>query len=315
MLNNKRICVVVPAYNEGTQIAKVLDSMPDYVDKIVVVNDKSTDNTGEIITTYSANHERIHFIDHKKNQGVGGSIASGYIWARDNGYDTAVVMAGDGQMDPEDLESIVRPVIEGKVDYCKGNRLITGEAYQKIPKIRYFGNAILSMLTKIASGYWHIADSQSGYAAISKRALKLINWNLMYKRYGQPNDILVRLNVYGMSVRDIPINPLYNIGEKSGIKIWKVVFTISFLLLRLFVWRMKEKYIIRDFHPLIFFYSLAVFLFSMGFGFFIRLIHGWHQAGFVPKMTFFSLFFSIVLGMQTLFFAMWFDMENNKNLK
>ncbi|TAL62391.1 MAG: glycosyltransferase family 2 protein, partial [Bacteroidetes bacterium] len=254
MYKNKKICAVVPAYNEGTQIAGMLSVMPDFVDKIIVVNDCSKDPTGRIVQDMTQKYSSIILIHHEKNQGVGGAIATGYKWARDNDMDVTVVMAGDGQMDPSDLSAILDPVVNNEVDYSKGNRLFTGEAYKKIPKARYFGNAILSFFTKIASGYWHVADSQTGYTAINRKALCLIDWDKMYKRYGQPNDILVRLNIYDMKVRDVPVKPLYNIGEKSGIKIRKVVFSISWLLLKLFLWRMKEKYIIRNFHPLVFFY-------------------------------------------------------------
>ncbi len=111
------------------------------------------------------------------------------------------------------------------------------------------------MLTKIASGYWHIADSQSGYTAINKKALRLVNWDKMYKRYGQPNDLLVLLNIFNLKVRDIYTEPLYDVGENSKLSIPRVIFTIPFLLFRRFLYRLKEKYIIRDFHPLVFFYA------------------------------------------------------------
>jgi len=315
MYKEKSIVVVVPAYNEGTQIGKVIETMPDFVDKIVVVDDKSLDNTVKIVEEYKKKDDRIVLICHENNQGVGGAIATGYKWARDHDFDVAVVMAGDGQMDPEDLPAILDPVVEGKADYSKGNRLFTGEAYKKIPKIRYFGNAILSLLTKIASGYWHIADSQSGYTAINKKALHTIDWDKMYKRYGQPDDLLVRLNVYNFRVKDVPVKPVYNIGEKSGIKVKNVIFTISWLLIKLFFWRLKEKYIIRDFHPLVFFYFLGFLLLGLSGLFFLHLIYLWIKMGHAPELTALAWMFSFATGLQSTFFAMWFDMEYNKNLK
>ena len=248
MYKDKSICVVVPAYNEAKQIGKVIETMPDYVDRIVIIDDVSIDETIKTVKQYQQDNDRIVLIKHDENQGCGGGLATGYIWARDNGFDVAVRMDGDGQMNPDDLTALLDPVVEGKVDYSKGNRLFTGEAYKKIPKIRYFGNAFLSLLTKIASGYWHVADSQSGYTVINKKALHTIDWDKMYKRYGQPNDIMVRLNTYNFKVTDVLIEPVYNVGEKSGIKIREVLFTISWLLIKMFFWRMKEKYIIRDFH-------------------------------------------------------------------
>lgn len=317
MYKGKKVCAVIPAYNEEKMIGRVIETMPEYIDKLVIVDDCSSDNTVAVVKQYMEKdkHERIVLIRHEKNLGVGGAIATGYKYARDMDFDVAVVMAGDGQMLPGDLPAILDPVVDGRADYSKGNRLFTGEAYKKIPKIRYFGNAFLSLLTKIASGYWHIADSQSGYTAINKKALHTIDWDKMYKRYGQPNDLLVRLNVYRFRVIDVPIEPVYNIGEQSGIKIRKVVFSISWLLFRLFWWRMKEKYIIRDFHPLIFFYLLGVFFYTvMGF-LAIRMFYIWYLTGDIPDINALAVFFSFMSGSLFTLFAMWFDMEENRDLR
>ena len=174
---------------------------------------------------------------------------------------------------------------------------------------------MLSLLTKIASGYWHIADSQTGYTVISQKALKTIDWDKMYKRYGQPNDLLVKLNVYNFHVRDVEVKPIYNVGEKSGIRIHKVLFTITWLLIKLFFWRMKEKYVIRDFHPLVFFYFLGFLMFLVNIVFFIRLVVLWLSQGHVPEITFLIWMFSFTMGFLSSFFAMWFDMESNKFLR
>lgn len=315
MYRNKKIAVVVPAYNEETQINRVIDTMPELVDTIIIVNDCSADQTSTVIRAHSAHQAgRVVLIDHTINQGVGGAIASGYQWALAHKYDITVVMAGDGQMDPADLPAILDPIVDDKADYTKGNRLVTGNAFKKIPKIRFFGNSILSLLTKIASGYWHVADSQTGYAAINLFALQSIDWDKMYKRYGQPNDVLVKLNVAGMRVLDVPIEPVYNIGEKSGIKVRKVIFTIGWLLVRLFFWRLKEKYIIRNFHPLVFFYAFGFSSLLLSAGMFIRLCLLWINIGSIPEITFLIWMFSFSIGFNSLFFAMWFDYEENKHL-
>ncbi len=315
MYKEHEIAVVVPAYNEETQIGKVLSEMPQYIDHIVVVNDCSDDKTAEITEQYANEDSRILLLNHDQNQGVGGAIATGYKWSKDRDVDIAVVMAGDGQMDSEDLPAIMDPVVERGVDYSKGNRLLTGEAFKKIPKIRYFGNSALSLLTKIASGYWHIADSQAGYTAIHKNVLHTIDWDRMYKRYGQPNDLLVRLNVHCFKVQDVVVKPVYNVGEKSGIRVGKAVFTIGWLLLKMFLWRLKEKYVIRDFHPLVFFYALGSILTLASVGFLVRLFWIFLTQGFVPNITALAFVFCFVSALQSLFFAMWFDMEYNKNLR
>lgn len=315
MYKGKSISVVVPAYNEETQIERVIDMMPTFVDTIVIVNDCSADRTGAIVEARQRTSERhIVLINHEKNQGVGGAIASGYKWSRDNGIDISVVMAGDGQMNPADLPSLLDPVVADRADYTKGNRLVTGEAFKRIPTIRFFGNAALSFLTKIASGYWRVADSQTGYTAINAKALKMIDWDAMYKRYGQPNDLLVRLNVEELRVQDVPVEPVYNIGEKSGIKIRKVVFTIGGLLIRLFFWRLREKYVIRNFHPLVFFYTFGFLSAAISLLFFVRLIVVWISQGSVPEITFLTWLFTFSISFNAISFAMWFDFEENKHL-
>ncbi|MBN2460710.1 MAG: glycosyltransferase family 2 protein [Candidatus Cloacimonetes bacterium] len=315
MYKDKRLAVVIPCYNEEKQIESVLLTIPDYVDHILAVDDSSKDATAARVRKRQEADSRIVLLEHDHNQGVGGAIATGYKWARDNGVDIAVVLGGDGQMDPRDLPAILDPVIKGEVDYAKGNRLISGEAFRKIPRIRYFGNSILSMLTKIASGYWHVADSQTGYTAMNRKVLHTIDWDGMYKKYGQPNDILVKLNIYNFRVRDVEINPLYNVGEKSGLKIHRVLFTISYLLLRLFFHRMKEKYIIRDFHPLVFFYAFGFILNLISLPLLVRWIYMWVQTNNIPKVNFLAWMFSVIMGIQFILFAMWFDMESNKHLK
>ncbi|MCB2168351.1 MAG: glycosyltransferase family 2 protein [Deltaproteobacteria bacterium] len=315
MYRNKKIGVVVPAYNEEKQIGAVVSNIPDWVDHIIIVNDASTDKTGWVVRQLQKTDSRVILIDLDVNQGCGGALASGYQWARRNECDIAVRMDGDGQMDPGELSSLLDPIVEKRADYTKGNRLFTGEAFKRIPKVRYFGNAFLSLLTKIASGYWHVADFQSGYTAINKRALHMIDWTRMYKRYGQPNDLLVRLNVYNFRVTDIPVEPVYNIGEKSGMKIYRVIFTLSWLLIKLFFWRMKEKYIIRDFHPLIFFYTLGGFFIFTTFALMIRVLYYKFTLGFFPPTGSLAAFFSFTSASLFTLFAMWFDMEANKELK
>jgi glycosyltransferase involved in cell wall biosynthesis len=315
MYNNKKICVVIPCHNEETQIEGVVTTMPEYVDHLIIVDDLSKDRTVEKVNALQQKNSKIVLIAHEINQGVGGAIASGYKWARDNGMDMAVVMAGDGQMNPDDLPALLEPVAIGAADYAKGNRLFTGEAFRKIPTIRYFGNGFLSLLTKIASGYWNVADSQSGYTVINKKALHTIDWDLMYKRYGQPNDILVRLNVENFTVMDVPVEPVYNVGEKSGIRIHKVIFTIGWLLVKLFFWRMKEKYIIRDFHPLVFFYFLGFAFAVSTIVLFLRVFVIWYLTGHIPAVNALAAMFSFMSASQFSLFAMWFDMEANKHLK
>ena len=313
---DKTVAVVVPAFNEELLIGDTIDRMPDFVAKIVVVDDSSTDGTAERVQErVDADPGRVVFVRHESNQGVGGAIATGYKWCCEHDVDIAVVMAGDGQMDPADLPALLDPVVEGRADYAKGNRLFTGDAWHTIPRVRYLGNSAMSLLTKVASGYWHVADSQCGYTAICRKALETIDWDEMYRRYGQPNDLLVRLNVNNCRVIDVPVRPVYGRGEESGIRPLRMVPKLSCLLLRLFLYRMVHKYVIRDFHPLVFFYAMGLTLFPAG------LLSGLYLLAyrlFVGRVEATSALFAVFLfvsGLQSLFFAMWFDMTYTQDLK
>jgi len=315
MYRDKKIGIVVPAYNEETQIEHTVLTMPDFADKVIVVDDRSKDRTAEIVEQLARTSDRIHLIRHEKNSGVGKAIGTGYIWCRENNIDIAVVMAGDGQMDPDDLPALLDPVVDNRADYTKGNRLITGEAWKKIPRVRYLGNSALTFLTKIASGYWHVTDSQTGYTALNHKALQLLPLEDIYPRYGMPNDFLVTCNIFNMRVMDVPVNPLYDIGEKSGIKISRVLFTLPLLLLRLFVRRMIQKYIIRDFHPLVLFYTFGFVLFLLDIPLIARLLYLWATTSYIPKINALAILFCTFIGMQSILFAMLFDMEANRELK
>jgi len=174
---------------------------------------------------------------------------------------------------------------------------------------------VLSLLTKIASGYWHVADSQSGYTAVAHQTLAELDLDRLYPRYGFPNDILVHLNVLNARVRDVPSRPVYGVGERSGIKLRKVVPRISWLLMKAFFWRMKEKYVIRDFHPLVFFYlgGLAMGLAGLALG--IALIILRILGHSITAATGVLVALLLIFGSQFTLFAMWFDMESNKDLR
>ena len=309
---------VVPAHNEETQIDGVLDTMPDIVDRIVVVDDASTDGTvARLEAARERFGDRLEIIRNSKNRGVGGTIVVGYgaAAAGCDEEDLVAVLAGDGQMDPADLPKLLRPLARGEADYTKGNRLFTGEAWKIIPRHRYLGNAVLSLLTKITSGYWHVADSQSGYTAITVGTLRVLDLGRLYPRYGFPNHLLVELNNYDFRVRDVPIRPVYNVGERSGIKLHRVIPTLSWLLFKCYFWRMKEKYVIRDFHPLVFFLAFGMLLFGGGVLLGIYILYMRVTAGALsPNAVIFDAL-CLIMGTQMLFFAMWMDMEHNKGLR
>jgi glycosyltransferase involved in cell wall biosynthesis len=308
----RTVAVVVPAYNEEALVGSTVSGIPAFVDSIIVVDDCSKDETA--VRAQNAD-KRVEVIAHERNQGVGAAIVTGYRRAISIGADVTCVMAADGQMDPDDLETLVRAIAIYETDYAKANRLFTGQAWQLIPRTRYLGNAALSFMTKIASGYWHVADSQSGYTAVNLETLKLLDLDRIYRRYGFPNDLLVHLNVFNRRVRDYPSRPIYGVGERSGIRLRHVVPKISWLLLKGFFWRMGQKYVIRDFHPLILFYMLGILLFAGGFLLGVAEVVLRIAGNAVPSATIVLVALLVISGLQLLLFAMWFDMESNKDLR
>jgi len=347
MLFGKTVAVVVPAYNEETQILTVLTTMPAFVDRIVVVDDCSQDRTVAVIQEYLAGlppvpplpvkipssnvqdeegfipadilnqtpeTDRLILLRNRHNGGVGAAIARGYKYCLDQGVDCTSVMAGDAQMDPAELESICAPVIQEGIDYVKGNRLIHRSAWLVIPRVRYIGNSILSLLTKIASGYWHVSDTQTGYTAISHKALNALRLEKIHKRYGMPNDMLVKLNIAYCTIREVEIRPVYNVGEQSKMNITKVAPSIAWLLIKLFVKRLYVKYLFRDFHPLFILYHLSILLAFIDIPILIYLVNSTLE-GARYSISILVLFAVLTIsGFQSLLFAMWMDIIDNERL-
>ncbi|QSZ67852.1 glycosyltransferase [Methanofollis aquaemaris] len=307
----RRVAVVVPAYNEENLIKETLDGIPEYVEKVYVVDDGSTDRTGVIIDAYARHDPCIVPIHHDPNRGVGAAITSGYLRAVEDEMDLVAVMAGDNQMDPAYLPSLLDPIIDGKADYTKGNRLISEDYRTGMSKWRSFGNSVLTFLTKIASGYWQMMDPQNGYTAVSTRALATLPLDHVYQGYGYCNNLLVWLNIYGMRVQDVAIPARYG-REKSGIRYSTYIPKVSHLLLGNFLFRLKTKYVQMSFHPLVFFYVAGAVLTPLGM--LGGLIALWEKFAmgypvlFVHGVLSFLVF---VFGAQCLFFAMFFDMQAN----
>ena len=269
MYNDKKIGVVVPAYNEERFIASVINTVPDFVDKIYVVDDASTDNTYEIasnIARQKCHYEpppchceelrdeaiseagsggRIAVITHEQNKGIGAAVVSGHKVACKDRMDIVAIMAGDGQMDPAILHKILAPVVEGKADFAKGDRLSIPQYKKAMSAWRAFGNFLLTHLTRIASGYWHISDPQDGYTAISTKTLQKLDLDRIKEGFAFENDILVKLNVIGARVVNIPHPAIYQ-GQHSKIRYPRFIVKTSWLLLKDFLWRLKVKYFRRD---------------------------------------------------------------------
>ena len=330
MYRGKQVATVVPAYNEEGQIPRVLANMPAFVDRIIVVDDASKDRTSDVAREAGRTDARVEVIRHEANRGVGGARATGIRRAVEQGVDLIVAMDGDAQMDADEIQHLLNPLVDGDADFTKANRLASGEAWRIMPRYRFMANAFLTMLTKIASGYWHVTDSQAGFFALTRDLAARIDFGAIYPRYGCENSMLIHLSVLRARVEDVPSRPVYNVGEVSKIRLWRDWFPVVRLLLHGFVYRLAQKYVIRDFHPLVFFYMTGLFLFLGSFLYlwviaFARIVvPRMHVSQHVidlcqntlgsPMITLFDMVL-LVMGLQMLFFAMWMDMQEHRDLR
>jgi glycosyltransferase involved in cell wall biosynthesis len=239
MFEDFRVAVVVPAFNEELNVARTVRDIPAFVDHVLVVDDASHDRT--FLEASRLRRRGLEVLQHPRNRGVGAAIATGYRRALELGVDAAVVMAGDGQMHPADLPALLGPVVDGSADYVKGNRFARGDVWRVMPATRVAGNVVLSLATKLTSGYWHLFDSQCGYTVASRRALAVIDAAGLFPRYGYPNDLLARLNGAGLRVCDVPVRAVYGPNWRSGIRLSTVIYPMSWVLLRSWVLRLLAK--------------------------------------------------------------------------
>ncbi len=313
MYKEKTIAVVVPAYNEEQLILQTITTIPDFVDKLIVIDDNSKDNTVKMVDSLQEKFSnKLILVRHEKNKGVGAAIKTGYKKSLELNIDVTAVMAGDAQMDPNELHRLIDPIVEGKIDYAKGNRL-THKERMKMPKFRAFGNGMLTFLTKIASGYWNVIDPQNGYTAISRKALETIDVDDIYDGYGYPNDLLIKLNVGKFRIADVEMSPRYG-NEKSKIKMGRYSARLTGLLVSGFFKRIWREYGGVNFHPLFLFYLVGLILFPFGLilgidVLYFRILTGGYSTGTVVLTALF-----LIMGLQSIIFAMMFDMESNKEL-
>ena len=314
MYKNKKISLVIPAHNEERLIGPTLEGVPETIDRVYVIDDASQDSTCEVVEKYASIDPRIELIRHEVNKGVGAAIITGYQRSSADGYDIAVVVGGDNQMPLEVVEDLIAPVANGEVDYTKGNRFLMPQVgLDGMPWTRFLGNALISIMTKMASGYYKIYDVVDGYTAINKRAIDLIDWGKAWEGYGYPMDFLVRLNAYGLKVRDIPRRAIYLEGERqSQIKGIDYALRVTPMMVRGFFWRLLSKYLVRDFHPLLFFYIFGLLLLPLGVLYGGLLIYQQMTGEGVtgPRSVVCALM--IIMGIQFLLFAMLYDMQESE---
>jgi dolichol-phosphate mannosyltransferase len=253
----QKICVVIPAYKVSNQILGVLSKVDESVKHIIVVDDACPEATGEIVLQRCTD-KRVILIRHSENLGVGAATKSGYKKALELGADIVVKVDGDGQMNLSDLRTIVQPIIDSQADYTKGNRFYNIDQIHSMPKIRIFGNLLLSFYCKFSSGYWNIFDPNNGYTAISSSILKTLPLDKIENRYFFESDMLFRLYLSRAKVVDVPLDAIYA-DEKSNLRISRSIFEFFGKHVRNSFKRIFYMYYLRDF-------SLASLELPLGLG-------------------------------------------------
>ena len=317
MYQNKRVALVIPAYNEEKLISQTLASVPPLIDKVYVVDDGSPDRQAEVVAECALKDPRIALLRHSITQGPGGGIITGYLQASRDDYDLVVVVGGDHQMDLSEVSKFLDPLVHGRADYTKGNRFLLSqleESIRKMPRTRLFANWIITALAKISSGYFKLYDFVDGYTGITKQVIDTVSWSRAWRGYGYPMDFLIRLNGYGFRVLDVPRKAIYLPGERqSQIKGLSYAFKVTPMLIRGFFWRLNFKYLYRDFHPLYFFYHLSMALIPAGLvGGLVLTWNKLFSTGAMvtaPRAILVALL--LISGIQFLLFAMLFDMQES----
>jgi glycosyltransferase involved in cell wall biosynthesis len=264
MYRDRKIVIVIPAFNVADQILLVLKGIPDFIDQIIVVDDASTDRTAQVLA--GVEDQRVAIVHHSTNLGVGGAMVTGFQRALNFGADIIVKMDGDDQMDPHYLPELLDPIVNDQYVYAKGNRFLDGDQLGSMPKIRLIGNYALTFLAKLVSGYWHVFDPTNGFVAITASILKKLPLNKLSPRYFFENDMLVHLNVLNAKVKDVAIPARYG-QERSSMQLNRIVMTFPVFLFMRFWYRIYQKHVLRQFSPVALFWILGSFLLMWGTAF------------------------------------------------
>ena len=244
-MESVKIAVVIPSYRVADTIGQVVTSLPEVVDHIIVVDDACPAGSGKVAEAMACG--KLHVVFHPTNQGVGGAVMTGYQKAMELGCDIVIKIDGDGQMDPTFLPALIQPLLDNRAEYAKGNRFSDFQALRSMPKIRLFGNNVLSFMEKLFSGYWHIMDPTNGFTAIHRRALERLNFSKIAKGYFFESHMLLNLNLIDARVQDVPIPAKYG-DENSSLSIRKTFLEFPPRLFYGLCKRILFKYFIYDFN-------------------------------------------------------------------
>lgn len=303
------IAVVIPCYRVTKHILQVIDSIGPEISRIYIVDDACPDGSGRLVQE-QCKDPRVHIFWHEKNLGVGGAMKSGYKQAIKDEMDIVVKIDGDGQMDPKLIKKFITPILKGKADYTKGNRFYDLENISKMPRIRIFGNAILSMIAKFSTGYWNVFDITNGYTATHVKILEHLPFSKISDRYFFETDMLFRLNTIRACVVDIPMNAVYG-DEKSNLKIKDILFDFTTKHIKNSGKRIFYNYFLRDMTAasLELVLGIILFLFGVFFGI-INWIHAITANIVTPSGTIMLAALPTIVGLQMLLAFINFDVSN-----
>ena len=314
MFGEKKISLVIPAHNEERLIGPTLESVPETIDRIYVIDDASQDSTCEVVGRHAERDPRVVLLRHEVNKGVGAAIITGYLQSSADDFDIAVVVGGDNQMPLEVVEDLIEPVACGEVDYTKGNRFLMPQVgLDGMPWTRFLGNALISISTKMASGFYKIYDVVDGYTAISKRAIDMIDWGKAWKGVRVSNGFSRASQCLRPAGKGRASSGHLSEGERqSQIKGVDYALRVTPMLVRGFFWRLLSKYLVRDFHPLFFFYLFGLILLPVGvlYGGFLIFQQFTGEGVTGPRSVVCALM--IIMGIQFLLFAMLYDMQESE---
>lgn len=304
------ITVVIPCYNVSKHIGDVISKLPPEVNWIITVNDCSKDDTGKVLMSLQQTNKKIVVIDHESNQGVGGAMITGFKKAIELNSDVAVKLDGDGQMDSNYLAALIKPIIDNKADYTKGNRFRDFKALRQMPVLRRFGNLGLSFMIKAASGYWNIFDPNNGFIAISNEMLRTININKIHKRYFFESSMLIELYHCDAVIQEIPMKARYG-DEVSHLSLTRTLLGFPPKLLKAFIRRIILRYFLFDFNiaSLYLLFGIPLFFIGLIYGIVNFIEYGSSHTP-APTGTVVIPTLLIIMGFQLLLSATSFDISN-----
>lgn len=310
MYRDLRVAAILPCYNEKNLIAKTINTLPDFVDYIIAVDDLSTDETWDIISKLSKKNKRIVPIHLTVNQGIGGAYINGFKAALDKGADLIFTMAGDAQCNQDYMPAMIDTLIDGDFDYVKANRFVHLEELKQMPKFRRIGNTIITILTKFSSGYYSIFDSQNGYGVFKRKTLEKLPFDSIGRRYDYENTLLISLSIMGAKIKDEPVPAIYG-DEESTIPVFKTTMRALRVVWRGFWHRIYRKYVLINFHPIALFIYGGITLTVAGILFGIYLVVDKLVSASSPSSgTVMLVVLPIILGFQLLLTAITMDMNN-----